>query len=144
MTINNTRRRLLPALTLLFAALLLAAFVPARAQTPPKPRVYAVVFLASWCANCKELGPKAAHVLPPFIAKGILPIQLDMSDAAARQKSLATANTYGLRPLAAGEDGTGFIVLVDAKSKARLGRITSNLTEAQMSAAMRQALSQTK
>ena len=132
---------------LLITAALLALMPPAsrsqaQAAPQPKPRVYAVVFLASWCANCKELGPKAAHVLPPFLARGVVPVQLDMSDEAARQKSLRTAQKLGLGPIAAGEDGTGFIVLVDAKKKTRLGRVTSNLTEAQMTGAFQQALSQ--
>lgn len=137
-------RRLIPAALFLLTAFALMSPRSSRGQAqsalPPKPRVYAVVFLASWCASCKELGPKAARVLPPFIAQGLVPVQLDMSDEAARRKSLAASEKLGLRRIADGNDGTGFIVLVDARKKTRLGRVTSNMTEAQMGAVIRRAL----
>jgi thiol-disulfide isomerase/thioredoxin len=137
----SARRRLILATALLLTLLtLLPRPAPAQAAPAPKPRVYAVVFQASWCANCKELAPKAGRVLPPFIGRGVAPVPLDMSDEAARRKSLAAADRLGLRRIADGNDGTGFIVLVDARRRTRLGRITANMTEAQMADALSQAL----
>ena len=107
----------------------------------PAPRVYALVFKAGWCANCRVLGPKAMAVLPAFVPKGVVPVEMDMTSPATSAKARAAAGKLGLGKIAAGEDGTGFVVLVDAKKKTKLGTITSNMTETEMMSAFEKALS---
>ena len=129
------------------AALLVTVFGPTwgqeGARKMPPPRVYALVFKADWCANCRVLGPKAMAVLPGFIPKGVFPVSLDMTTPETSALALTGVGKLGLRGLAEGEDGTGFVVLVDARKKTKLGRITANMTPDEMKAALEKALSKT-
>jgi len=130
------------ALIALLLMLVSAVWAQGGAQKMPTPRVYALVFKADWCANCRVLAPKAMAVLSGFIPKGVMPVALDMTSPETSAKALTAAGKLGLGRMAAGEDGTGFVLLVDARKRTKLGRITSNMTEAEMKAAFEKALSQ--
>ena len=114
------------------------------AHKMPTPRVYALIFKADWCANCRVMGPKAMRVLPEFIPQGVAPVELDMTNEATSAKALVAAEKLGVKKLVEGNDGTGFVVLVDAEKKTKLGKITANMTEGEMKAAFEAALSKTK
>ncbi len=131
------------ALAAMLLMLLPAVWAQGGAQKMPPPRVYAMVFKADWCANCRALGPKAMTILPAFIPKGVIPVQLDMTNQKTSATALAAAGKLGLRKLAEGEDGTGFIVLVDARTKTKLGKITANMTPDEMKSAFERALTKT-
>ena len=132
-------RSMVPAAVLLM--LVSAAWAQSGAQKMPTPRVYALVFKADWCANCRILAPKAMAVLPAFVPKGVIPVELDMTSPETSAKARAAAGKLGLRKVVEGEDGTGFVVLVDAGKKTRLGTITPNMTPGEMKAAFEKALS---
>lgn len=117
------------------------AWAQSAAQKMPAARVYALVFKADWCANCRVLTPKAMAVLPAFVPKGVIPVELDMTNPATSAKALTAAGRLGLRKVAEGEDGTGFVILVDAGKKTKLGTITANMTPGEMKLAFEKALS---
>jgi hypothetical protein len=113
------------------------------AQKMPIPRVYALIFKADWCSNCRVLGPKAMKVIPEYVPKGVIPVELDMTNDETTKKSLMVAKKMGLTKIVEGNDGTGFAVLVDPKTKNKLGKVTSNMTEDEMKAALDKALAKT-
>jgi hypothetical protein len=107
---------------------------------PISPRVYALVFRADGCAQCKLLHPKATALSPSFVHRGILPVLLDRTDSESWQRSREEAQALGVRSLADRVEGTGFIELVDVHTRQSLGRISAVMSEGQMSAIFEEAL----
>lgn len=131
--------------SLILAPLALAFFAAPSftSETAPQPDadVYAVVFYADWCGNCRVLDPKVMSVWPGFSDRPIEMVKLDFTDAETTEASQTLAARYGLGDVFEADAGrTGFIVLVDADSGAEIDRIGSRDTAAQIRAKLNGAL----
>jgi thiol-disulfide isomerase/thioredoxin len=93
-----------------------------------QPETIALVFHAGWCPACKVLGPNLQQVRPDFDDKAILWVTLDQTDRASRQAEYLAA-ALGAESVWQDYRGkTGFVVLIDAKTKTVVGKITSDST----------------
>lgn len=120
------------ALTFITALMLCCAAVfPAAAsaaRTMPKPVLLAVYVYASWCPNCKILGPaiEEARAQGMLDKKDILFVRLDLSDKAAIHQSRLLAQALGLEEwLKTQGSATGYMALIDAETREEAARFDS-------------------
>ena len=90
-------------------------------------KVTGLLFYADWCGSCKVLDPKLDAVTPEFSHQPILFTRVDLTNDETTAHATRYANYLGLGNIYAEYEGrTGFMLLVDAKSKDILGRLTRN------------------
>ena len=117
----------------------LALAVASTAAEPPK--VVGVLFHADWCSSCKALAPKLAAVKPDFAGQPVLFTQVDFTDDSTRAQADLLAAWLELGPAYA-EQGrkTGFMLLLDGRTRRVLGRLTKTQGEEELRATIAQAL----
>ncbi len=104
------------------------------------PKVIALQFYADWCAGCKALQPKLDEAMKDAAGQPCLTVKLDQSDKNSRQAEyMLAALGYGdLWKEHAGK--TGFVLLVDAKTRKVLSTVTSMQETKDIKAAFMSAL----
>ena len=109
----------------LIAMSLLLAVRPAMAYELPKPKLIAVYFSASWCPNCKILGPvlDEARKTGELDNKAVLFVTLDLSDAASIHQSVMLAQSLGIAAYVQAQgSSTGYVALLAADTKTEITR----------------------
>ncbi len=115
-----------------------------KADLEDAPRVIGLLFYADWCGSCKVLDPKLEAVTPEFADQPILFTRVDLTDADTQVGAEQHARDLGLEDIYAEHEGrTGFMLLVDAREKRVLGRLTHNQSEGDIRQAISQALAET-
>ncbi len=109
-------------------------------QAARQPETIALVFYADWCPACKVLDPKVQQVRPAFKDRSILWVTLDQTDKESRQAEYLAAALGAADAWKNNAGKTGFVVLIDGKTKAVVGKLTSD----QMPEQIRQALASVK
>jgi len=104
------------------------------------PKVIALQFYADWCPGCKALQPKLDEAMKDAAGQPCLTVKLDQSDKNSRQAEymLATLGYGDLWKEYAGK--TGFVLLVDAKTRKVLSTVTSMQETKDIKAALMSAL----
>lgn len=111
------------------------------ASNAPQARMYAVAFHADWCMNCKALAPnlkefKAKHAKAP-----LLHVKLDQTNDFTKHQAAMLAGALGMDKAWKDFNGkTGFVLLVDAKTKKVIGKITSDQSVEQMDKSLMAAM----
>ena len=83
------------------------------------------MFYADDCADSKLLVPKVKDLQSRLEGKSVDFVTFDFSTDESKERTRVLANKLGLSIVIASNQGTGFIVLIDAKSKARLAILTA-------------------
>ena len=104
------------------------------------PEVIAVKFHADWCGSCKKMGPVFSDLQNKFDGQSVLFVTLDRTNISTQNHSRLLANALGLGALRKANKGTGYILLVDAKSKKVLKKLTSAQTAKEMGKAISEQL----
>ncbi|MCI0523852.1 MAG: thioredoxin domain-containing protein [Acidobacteria bacterium] len=135
----------LMALGLLSAPAALFAQAPKQEPKPASkvepPRLLAVLFYAGWCGSCKVLEPKLDQVKRDFQGQPVLFTRFDLTDDFTNDQSARYAATLGLENYYRENAGkTGYLLLIDAKSKKLLGKITKLNSPEEIRAMLKQAL----
>lgn len=115
----------LMALWGVFLAVMMTVPSEAGARELPKPKLLAVYAYADWCPNCKILSPEvaAARQEAGLDQKAVLFVTLDLTDKAKIHQSILHAQALGIGEfLKAQGSGTGYVAVLDAKSKEELFR----------------------
>ncbi len=116
-------------LLLSLIAVLSLALPQAHAARPqPTPQLLAVYVYADWCPNCKILSPALAkaRVDGALDKKDVLFVTLNLTDKPAIRQSQLLASALGIGDyLQAQGSGTGYVAILDAKSKKELARFDS-------------------
>ena len=111
-------------------------------QNVPAPKVLAVLFYADWCGWCKELEPKLNKVKGDFRGQPILFTRFDLTDEFTNDQSARYAALLGLEKYYVDNKGeTGYVLLIDSKTKKVLGKISRKDSPQEMKAALTKALS---
>lgn len=93
------------------------------------PKVLAVEFYADWCNSCKELMPRMVEIRKSYQNKQVMVVRFDMTDDYTKAQASFMASYAGLAEVyKKGGGKTGFIALVDAKTKEILGVINVKKT----------------
>lgn len=95
-----------------------------QAAAAEAPKVIAVNFYADWCPGCKSLKPKLEEAMKDAAGQPLLTVKLDQTDKESKQAEymLAALDLGDLWKEHAGK--TGFVLLVDAKTKQVVKTIT--------------------
>lgn len=98
----------------------------AQARAAESPKVIAINFYADWCPGCKALKPKLEEAMKDAAGQPCLNVKLDQTDKDSKQAQYMLA-ALGLGDLWKENAGkTGFVLLVDTKTKKVVNKITYN------------------
>lgn len=134
------------------ATLLTAGMLPmgvwaqdAEQPTTEKPQVVGLLFYADWCASCKVLDPKLDEVKKQLMDEPIYFTRMDMTDDRTKKQSEMLAEWVGLGEIYREHaPKTGFMLLIDPQTKKVLSKLTKTQSEAELKAAMEEALAKAK
>lgn len=102
-----------------------------------------ILFYADWCGSCKILEPKLKTAMSNIQSSNIKKIVLDMTDDAAKTKSMDLAKKRGLMDIYnAYAPKTGMAILVDGDGK-KIDVLKKNDTVADMESVLRSLSEQT-
>jgi len=111
-------------------------------QNVSPPKLLAVLFYADWCGWCKELEPKLNKVKGDFRGQPILFTRFDLTNEFTNDQSARYAALLGLEKYYVDNKGdTGYMLLIDSKTKKVLGKISRQDSPQEMKAALTKALS---
>lgn len=102
------------------------------ARELPKAEVMAVYFYADWCGNCKLLSPVLDNVRAQekLDTRNVLFVTLDLSDKPRIHQSILLAQALGIGAfLKAQGSATGYVAVLDAKTKKELVQFDVRDTE---------------
>ncbi len=129
---------------LVIALWLLLPFTHAHAaRALLKPQLFAVYFYADWCTNCKMLSPKLeeARSKGGLDEKPVLFVKLNLTDKPSIQQSILLAQALGIGDfLKAQGSATGYVALLDAKTKNEIIRFDRESSAADIQAAIEKNL----
>lgn len=112
-------------LTLLICAFALPMTLGAAAP-PAEPELLAVKFHADWCGSCKKMGPIFEDLTNKYDGKPVLFVTLDLTNGTTRAQAEYLAASLGFGDVYAQNQGTGFILLLDGKSRKQVAKLTSD------------------
>jgi len=102
----------------------------ASAAQPVEPKVVGLMFWADTCASCKVLDPKIHAVKGEFVEQPILFATFDHSNDATKLQAAMLATGLGVGDIyKAQERASGFLILVDTKTKQPVGKLTRDMSE---------------
>ncbi len=94
-------------------------------ETVVKPKLIALKFHADWCGSCKAMGPVFSDLQNKLDGKPVLFYQLDFTNNTTKHQAYLMASALDVDSVVNENPGTGFILLIDAKSKKVLQSILS-------------------
>ena len=106
--------------------LLVALALPAGAEAPASPDLLAVKFHADWCGSCKKMGTVFEDLRNKYDGKSVLFVTLDLTNGTTRSQAEYLASALGFGDVYAQNAGTGFILLLDGKSRQQLAKLTAD------------------
>ena len=133
-------KALLPALGLVA---LCALAVPAVAEqpAPQSPELIAIKFHADWCGSCKAMTPTLADLKNKLDGEPVLFLTLDLTNQTTTTQAQLLASVLGISDVyKKNAPKTGFVILLDAKTKKQVGKLTKKHSLKQMTAAIRKAI----
>jgi thiol-disulfide isomerase/thioredoxin len=136
---NKTMKNLLK--TTLATVTLIGITGLATAAEPVEPKVVGLMFWAETCASCKVLDPKIQAVKGEFVQQPILFATFDHSNNGTKAQAAMLAAALGAGDIyRAQEKASGFLILVDAKTKQPIGKLTRDMSEEDIKTEINKAL----
>ncbi|MEM7249363.1 MAG: thioredoxin family protein [Acidobacteriota bacterium] len=134
-------RHLLSSLLVLGLVVAAAPADAQRADRTGSPELLAVKFHADWCGSCKRMGTLFTDLENKHDGKPVLFVELDLTNQTTRHRARYLAGALGLdRAWREHGSKSGFVLLVDGKTRQPLRKLTSDQSVKQMSAAISEAL----
>lgn len=131
-------------LLLAFAATGMSAGQQTRAAADEGPKIIAIKFHADWCGYCKAMGPVFEELQAKYDRLPVLYVTFEQTREFGRRQSRYLADAMGLNDTWAENGGkTGFVLLIDARSKRIVNRLSHKQTLKQMGAALQAAVEST-
>ncbi len=116
------------------------SFLNVSAQEKESPRLYAVMFHADYCSACKAISPTISTLKEDLNGKDVKFVKFDLTNKESEAKSKELAKSLGLSTVLESNRGTGYVVLVDAKTKEEKGKLTRKQSADEMIATIEKAL----
>jgi thiol-disulfide isomerase/thioredoxin len=113
----------------------------ATAAEPVEPKVVGLMFFADTCASCKVLDPKIQAVKGEFVEQPILFATFDHSNAVTKAQAAMLAAALGVGDVyKAQQKASGFLILVDPKTKQPIAKLTRDMSEEHIKTEINKAL----
>jgi len=105
------------------------------------PKIIAVKFHADWCGYCKAMGPVFEELQAKFDREPALYVTFDQTREFNRVQTQYLAQAMGLESVWTENAGsTGFVLLIDAKTKKVITKLTHEQNLKAMGAALQEAV----
>ena len=91
-------------------------------------KLYALTFHSDYCGACKKLKPNVMELQTRAEGDAVEWVSFDFTSAETKAKSEKLASELGVTDIYKDNQSTGFVLLVDADTKARVGKLTSRQT----------------
>ncbi len=91
-----------------------------------QPDLIAVKFHADWCGSCKKMGNVFSDLNNKFDGKSVLFVELDKTNMTTSHQAKMLASALGLEAIYEQNKGTGFILILDARTKAVKAKLTAS------------------
>jgi len=112
------------------------------AANPGGPQIIAVKFHADWCGYCKQMGSVFEEMQAKYDQQPVLYVTFDQTRDFNRTQSQYLAHAMDLACVWKEHGGsTGFVLLIDAKTKQVVQKLTHEQNLKQMGAALQAAVS---
>ncbi|MCK5462389.1 MAG: hypothetical protein KAI95_05210, partial [Bacteroidales bacterium] len=95
-------------------------------------KLYALTFHADYCGACKKLKPNVKELQTKAEGESVEWVKFDFTSAESKAKSEELATELGVADLYQENQGTGFVLLVDADTKEKVGKLTSKQSSDEM------------
>ncbi|MBL4707700.1 MAG: hypothetical protein JKY48_04590 [Flavobacteriales bacterium] len=117
------------SISVAFCLLLIVTFIPTKSfsQKNEYSDLLVVKFHADWCGSCKAIGSALEDLTNKLDGKAALFLELDFTNNTTRHQSNMMASALGIEKIVLENNGTGFILVIDSKTK----EVKAKLTKAQ-------------
>ena len=112
------------------------------AEEAAQPALIGVMLHADWCPNCKALDPKVKAVRAEF--PDVLFTRYDLTDEYTRRQSILFATWTGTDKALLVNQATGYMLLLEPKSGKEVGRLSMNMSEADIRGKLTEAVAKAK
>lgn len=121
--------------------LLLFSFFVVLISTSPKsvaqeantePTLLVVKFHADWCSSCRALGPVLPDLTNKLDGEPILFTRLDFTNNSTEHQAKLLGSALGIENIVEENYGTGFLLVIDSKTKEVKTRLTKDQTVKEM------------
>ena len=102
------------------------------AQGNDQPKLMVVKFHADWCGSCKALGTTLEDLTNKLDGKSVLFTQLDFTNNTSRHQTKLLASALGIEKVVEANDGTGFLLVIDSKTKKVKATLKKDLSVKEM------------
>ncbi len=109
-------------------------FIPNKSysQDIEQPKLLVVKFHADWCGSCRALGPVLADLTNKLDGKLVLFTQLDFTNNSVKHQSYLLASALGIETIVKNNNSTGFLLVIDSKTKTIKAKLTKSQTVKEM------------
>ncbi len=113
---------------------LMVACIPNKgsAQENVQPKLLVVKFHADWCGSCRALGPVLTDLTNKLDGKPVLFTKLDFTNNSEKHQSNLLASALGIEKIVKENYGTGFLLVIDTKTKEIKAKLTKTQTVKEM------------
>lgn len=106
-----------------------------------QPKILGVMFYADYCGSCKVLDPKVESVQSELSEAPVLFVKLDHSNDQTSKQAAMLATSMQIGEIYRDQQkASGFMLLVDSDSKKILGKITREMSKAEIKEAIMQSM----
>ncbi|MCG8417780.1 MAG: thioredoxin [Proteobacteria bacterium] len=127
------------------AVVALTGFAQAGSERSTAADLMAVKFHADWCGSCKVIGPHFTNLGNKFDGKKVLFLTLDMTNESTQRQSEYLASALGLGKVwKSHAPKTGYILLIEPKSRQIVGKLTKKDDFKAMSTAIDRVLARSR
>ncbi|NQW35640.1 MAG: thioredoxin family protein [Flavobacteriales bacterium] len=98
-----------------------------KSTTIESPKLFLVKFHADWCRNCRAMGPVFEDLKNKMDGSNVLFVKLDFTNNQTKHQANMLGDGLGIGAvLKANQRRTGFVLVIDAKTKKVLQKLTKD------------------